>query len=239
RLAPSLGQTLVVGEAGGLAEVTVREDRPMLRGEQPALARRVDEVPSPEVPVGRRDTNLILAEDHVRDPHTVPDLGAHLAGPITQHRVELRSVDVPRVALRPRQRLGEVEGLVAAGLLADELRAPLEEKDVRVGVDSQDVDQQRRRGQQRLADVEAWEFLLLEDEHAMPRLREQDCRRGAPGACPRDHDIEPLRTAAHSNPPSIWITCPVMYEALSLARKATRSATSSGRPRRLAGISCC
>src|SRR4051812_40671804 len=73
---------------------------------------------------------------------------------------------------------------------------------------------------------------------AQPGLRGES--RGTRNKRANDQSaVNTSQTLPHSDaPPSMLMVAPVMYCAASLQRKHVRWETSSGAPRRLAGVSC-
>src|SRR5690606_37082671 len=118
-------------------------------------------------------------------------------------RVEAGPLDLEGGARRTGHRLFEAEDLQAPGALAHELRAALEDEEIVVRVDAELLQDGRRGGQERLADVKPREPLLLEHEHAVTALGEKRRRGRARGPRAR-HDYVP--TLTHDNPPSMRMT---------------------------------
>src|SRR5712691_379014 len=120
------------------------------------------------------------------------DVHTEFLSVLEQERVEVRPRDLVSVA-RPGLVPKEVERVLEPRLLVVERRAVLHlEPALGDGsVDAQAVQDRKRRRQQGLADMEAWERLALDEEHATPGLGEKGAsgRAGRPAAND-DHVVE-------------------------------------------------
>src|SRR5204863_4067032 len=126
------------------------------------------------------------------------DLGAELRGVLQQQMVEGFPLDLVRVGVRPQAALEEIEAPLHGPVVADELRAVLEDELLLLQKlrQFQAIEELLVQGEERLADVEAREMLPLEDDGLEARPRQDAGGRRARGTSPDDRGV-----VHHQQPP--------------------------------------
>jgi hypothetical protein len=135
------------------------------------------------------DAGAVVARVDRGDALAVGEGRALAGGELGEHVVELGALDLPRVRGRAREAVGEAEEGELAGALVDELGALLVLPARGIHLDAEAGEDREVDRQQRLADVEARERVLLDHEGADPGAREQVGGGRASGAGPDDHDV--------------------------------------------------
>ncbi len=188
---------VVVREERRALQLRVEPARAELAREKGPLSRGVHDGARPDLallPVLRRGHHADgppAFEEHVRDRRLLPDVGAALRRVLEQQVVEVRALDLVRHRVPVVEGVLEDDGPRPALLehVVPEERPVLLLKPRLPDLleDAQPLEDRQAVGQERLADVEAGEPLLLQHDDAPARAREER-RDGGAGGPAADHD---------------------------------------------------
>jgi hypothetical protein len=196
----------VVGPEGDLVEARIAPAEAALAEEEGIAAGGVDDDAGAEFAdgaVGGAGPHALHGaggvDEQILHLGLLVDGGALGAGAVEQHLVKLVAGDLPGGGGRVLGVLEEVERGGDLAVAADELDAVFlhEGAAVEFVENPETFEDEVAKRHQRLADVVAREFLLLEDEHVAAVLRQEGAGGGAGGAAADDDDIVGGGEAGH------------------------------------------